>query len=176
MIFKPLALLDVFLIELEQFEDERGFFARSWCEQEFAEHGLVHSFRQCNISFNKTKGTLRGMHFQNAPKAETKIVRCSRGALYDVVIDLRPESKTYCNWIGIELSEHNRNALYIPEGFAHGFQSLKDETEVHYQMSELYDPGASNGVRWNDPTFNIDWPIQDPIMSRRDREFADFSI
>ena len=175
MKFVPATLRGAFRIEREPIEDSRGFFARTWCAEEAAAHGLNSRVAQCSVSFNARKGTLRGMHFQIAPHQEAKVVRCTRGAMTDVIIDLRPASPTYKKWEAFELTEHNRTALYIPEGFAHGFQTLLDETEVLYQMSEFYAPGAARGVRWNDPAFGITWPLPNPILSPKDAAYADFT-
>ncbi len=172
MIFAETRLKGVYIIDVEPIRDDRGFFARSFCKNDFTEHGLKGNVAQCNVSFNKKKGTLRGMHFQLPPKAEAKLVRCTRGKIYDVVIDLRPNSPTYCQWEAIELSADNYRALYIPELFAHGFQSLEDNSEVFYQMYEFYAPQYARGVRWDDPAFGITWPLQDPIVSERDRSYA----
>jgi dTDP-4-dehydrorhamnose 3,5-epimerase len=150
MIFTETILKGAYLIDVKPIEDERGFFSRSFCQEEFASHGLNVNIAQCNISFNKKKGTLRGMHFQLTPKAEAKVVRCTRGAIYDVIIDLRPQSPTYCKWVAMELTAHNYKALYLPEGFAHGFQTLEDNSEVFYQMFEFYAPEYASGVRWDD--------------------------
>ena len=174
MIFTETALQGACLIDLERAEDDRGFFARSWCANEFAQHGLETQLVQCNISFNRRKGTLRGMHFQVEPHAEAKVVRCTMGAIYDVILDLRPASPTYKGWIGVELSVENRRALYVPRGFAHGFQTLVDDTEVFYQMSEFFHPESARGVRWDDPCFQIEWPDNQPIVSPRDQAFPDF--
>ena len=171
MRFTPLALAGARLVELDPIADERGFFARAWCEREFAEHGLNPHLVQCNISFNTRKGTLRGMHWQAAPHGEAKLVRCTRGALYDVIVDLRPDSATYRRWLGIELTAMQRNALYIPEGLAHGFQTLESDSEIFYQMSGFHHPASARGLRWNDPAFNITWPLIDPLISERDRAF-----
>lgn len=175
MLFQPTNLADAYLIDLEKATDERGFFARSWCVQEFAAHGLDSNLVQCNLSYNLRQGTLRGMHYQLAPFAETKLVRCIRGALYDVIIDLRPTSSTYLHWLGVTLSAENRTALYVPQGFAHGFQTLTDETEVFYQMSTFYAPEYARGLRWNDPRFNIEWPLPVTEMSARDQNYPDFT-
>ncbi len=172
MIFAETRLKGVYIIDVEPIRDDRGFFARSFCKNDFTEHGLKVNVAQCNVSFNKKKGTLRGMHFQLPPKAEAKLVRCTRGKIYDVVIDLRPGSKTYCHWEAVELSADNYRALYIPELFAHGFQTLEDNSEVFYQMYEFYAPQYASGVRWDDPAFGITWPLRDPIMSERDRSYA----
>ena len=164
-------LKDTFIIELERHPDERGFFARTFCEREFESHGLNSHFVQCNISFNKRKGTLRGMHFQLPPHAETKLVRCTRGAIYDVVVDLRPQSPTFKEWIAIVLTEEKRNMVYVPEGCAHGFLTLEDESEVFYQMSKFYHAELSRGVRWDDPAFQITWPVAVEVISERDRTY-----
>lgn len=175
MIFTETKLKGAFLVEPERFEDERGFFARSWSPREFEAHGLSARLAECNISFNKRKGILRGMHFQTAPHAQAKLVRCTAGAIFDVAIDLRPESPTFKEWVGAELTASNRLMLYIPEGFAHGFQTLADETEVFYQMSEFYAPECASGVRWDDPAFRIEWPAEDArLIIARDAEYPDF--
>jgi dTDP-4-dehydrorhamnose 3,5-epimerase len=171
MRFNPTPIAGAYVVELQLIEDERGFFARSYCKDEFIAHGLNPNLPQCNISFNKAKGTLRGMHYQTAPYAEAKLVRCTQGAIYDVIIDLRPESPTFKRWYGVELTAANRNALYIPEGLAHGFQTLQDASEVFYQMCESYHPENSKGVRWDDPAFAITWPLPGPVMSERDRQY-----
>lgn len=171
MKFIPLALEGAFCIDLEKKEDERGFFARSFCEEEFTRQNLVPTFPQCNISFNAKKGTLRGMHYSLAPFAETKLVRCIRGKAYDVLVDIRPDSKTYLQWVGIEISAENRRMVYIPEGMAHGFQTLEDDTELFYHMSVPYSAPCAKGVRWDDDAIQIKWPIPNPILSPRDREF-----
>ncbi len=171
MIFTETKLKGAFRIDLELRKDDRGYFARSFCQQEFEAHGLQKIVSQSNVSFNEKKGTLRGMHFQIAPKAEAKLVRCTRGALYDVIVDLRPESSTYCAWTAVELTADNGRMLYIPEGFAHGFQTLEDNTEVFYQMFEFYSPEHARGVRWDDPAFGISWPLPDPVMSDKDRAY-----
>lgn len=173
MRFVPTPLPDAFLIEPESISDERGFFARIYCKNEFVAHGLDPSLVQCSISFNKKKGTLRGMHFQNKPYEEVKVVRCTRGTIYDVIIDLRPKSKKFCKWFGVKLSEENRRALYIPAGFAHGFMTLVDDTEVLYQVSEFYHPEFASGVRWNDPAFSIEWPEKVVVISERDAHYPD---
>lgn len=175
MIFKETKLQDAFVIELAGFEDDRGFFALSWSEKEFAARGLDPNLVECNVSFNRTKGTLRGMHYQQAPHGQVKLVRCTMGAVFDVIIDLRPKSPTFKQWFGIELTANNRFALYVPKDFAHGFQTLKDDTEVFYQMSSPYVPGSGHGVRWNDPAFDIEWPEDERIIIARDREYADFN-
>ena len=174
MKFTETGLKGAYIIELEQIEDERGFFARSWCEKEFAKHGLNSNLVQCNISFNRKQGTLRGMHYQGDPHEEAKLVRCTMGAIYDVIIDLRSESATFKQWTGVELTAENRKMLYIPEGFAHGFQTLEDNTEVFYQMSEFYHPESAKGVRWNDPVFKIEWLMKNPIISPKDGAYENF--
>jgi len=175
IIFKETKLKGAFLIEPEKFEDQRGFFARSFSQKEFLEHGLRAEFVEAGISFNLRKHTVRGMHFQAPPNAQAKLVRCTRGAIYDALIDLRPDSPTYKHWFASELSAQNRLMLYIPEGCAHGFQSLEDETEVFYQLSAGYTPASERGVRWNDPVFGISWPATDGvIINERDRTYPDF--
>ncbi len=174
MIFTETKLKGAFIIDIEPREDERGFFARSWCEDEFQKHGLNPRLVQCNISFNKKRGTLRGMHYQIAPFAEAKVVRCTMGAMYDVIIDLRPNSATFKQWLAVELTAENHRALCIPEDFAHGFQTLVDNVEVFYQMSEFYHPECARGARWNDPAFGIEWRASQFIISNQDREYPDF--
>jgi len=174
MIFKETKLKGAYVIEINPLEDERGFFARSFCAKEFKEHGLNQNIAQCNISYNEKKGTLRGVHYQAAPHEEAKLVRCTMGAIYDVIIDLRPDSATFKKWIGVELTKENRRMLYVPEGFAHGFQTLEDHTEVLYQMSEFHHPEWARGVRWNDPTFGIFWPVNVEIISIGDQQYLDF--
>jgi dTDP-4-dehydrorhamnose 3,5-epimerase len=174
MIFTQTELENAFVIDLEQRGDERGFFARAWDENEFRDHGLNPRLVQCNVSFNHRAGTLRGMHFQHAPHAEAKLVRCTRGAIYDVIVDLRPDSATFKRWIGVELTEENRRMLYVPEGFAHGFQTLADGTETFYQVSEFYAPGAEGGVRYDDPAFGIEWPREVTVISPKDAAWDAF--
>jgi dTDP-4-dehydrorhamnose 3,5-epimerase len=174
VIFRETKLKGAYIIEVKSLDDERGFFARSFCQKEFERHGLNARIVQCNISYNKMKGTLRGMHYQIAPYEETKLVRCTKGAIYDVVIDLRPDSSTFTQWIAVELTAENRRMLYIPERLAHGFQTLEDNTEVFYQISEFYAPEYERGVRWNDPAFGIQWPETQRIISQRDQNYADF--
>jgi dTDP-4-dehydrorhamnose 3,5-epimerase len=176
MTFHETKLPGVFEIHLEPQFDERGLFARSWCQKEFEEHGLNPRLVQCNVSFNVKKGTLRGMHYQEAPSAETKLVRCTQGAIYDVALDLRPNSPTFKDWVATVLNGVNRRMLYIPEGCAHGFLTLEHETEVFYQMSEFYHPEAARGVRWDDPLFHINWPTQIEVISQRDRTYPDFEL
>ncbi len=174
MKFIETALTGAFVLELEAVEDERGYFARTFCRDQFAAHGLNNEITQCSISYNARRGTLRGMHYQVEPQAEVKLVQCVRGKIFDVIIDLRPESETYRRWVGEELSGDNRRLLYVPEGFAHGFQTLEDDTAVYYQISEAYAPQSARGVRWNDPAFGIKWPLIDPIISEKDRLLPDY--
>lgn len=174
MIFHQTKLAGVAEIEMQLNRDERGFFARSWCQQEFQNHGLNGNLVQCSISHNTRKGTLRGMHYQATPFAETKVVRCTAGAIYDVTLDLRGQSPTFLQWVAVKLSAENRHALYIPEGCAHGFLTLTDEAEVLYQMSESYHPESARGVRWDDPAFQIVWPDNVEVISERDRNYPDF--
>lgn len=171
MKFAETRLKGAYAIVPDLIEDERGFFARTFCQKEFEAHGLRPTLVQCSVSFNKKKGTLRGMHYQVPPHEEAKLVRCTRGAIYDVVLDLRPSSPTFKQWVAEELTAANRRMVYIPEGFAHGFQTLADHTEVSYQMSEFYHPECARGVRWDDPAFKIDWPVADAIVSKRDQSY-----
>jgi dTDP-4-dehydrorhamnose 3,5-epimerase len=175
MIFNETKLSGAFIVEPDVFEDERGFFARSWTRAEFVGCGLDARIEECSISFNKRRGTLRGMHYQLAPYGQAKLVRCTSGAIYDVIIDLRPDSQTFMQWVSVELTARNRLALYIPVDFAHGFQTLEDETEVSYHMSDVYAPESARGVRWDDPAFGIEWPAADQrIINERDRTYPDF--
>jgi dTDP-4-dehydrorhamnose 3,5-epimerase len=174
MIFEQSKVVGAFKISLEPRADERGFFARSWCHNEFEQWGLNPNLVQCNISFNSKKHTMRGMHYQENPYAEAKVVRCTKGAIYDVVLDLRPQSPTFMDWVGVKLTSANRDMLYIPEGCAHGFLTLEEETEVLYQMSEFYKAESARGVRWDDPAFGIQWPATPDLMSERDRTYPDF--
>lgn len=174
MIFTETKLAGVFEVHPEPHGDERGLFARTWCQAEFEDHGLSGRLVQCSTSFNARRGTLRGLHYQAAPFAEAKLVRCTAGAIYDVALDLRQGSPTFLEWHGAELNARNRHALYIPEGCAHGFLTLEDESEVFYQMSEFYRPESARGVRWNDPAFNIAWPGSVEVISERDRMLPDF--
>ena len=174
MIFTETPLRGAFVIEPEPIEDSRGLFARTWCRREFAARGLETRIAQCSTSFSKRKGTLRGMHYQVPPAAETKIVRCTRGALYDVIIDLRTESTTFTRHFAMVLAADNRKMLYVPVGFAHGFQTLEDDTEVLYQTSEFYAPDHARGVRWNDPMFGIAWPDDERTILDRDQNYPDF--
>ncbi|MEM7726898.1 MAG: dTDP-4-dehydrorhamnose 3,5-epimerase [Cyanobacteria bacterium P01_A01_bin.45] len=172
MQFTETKLQGAFIIDLEQKSDDRGFFARTYCAKEFEEHGLKAVVAQCNLSFNHKKGTLRGMHYQTPPAAETKLIRCTRGAIYDVIIDMRPDSPTYLSHIGVELSEENHRALYVPEMFAHGYQALTDGAEVVYQVGEFYTPGYEKGLRYNDPSFNIQWPLEVSVISEKDANWS----
>ncbi len=168
MIFRASELAGAFLIELELHRDERGFFARSFCAETFAAHGLATRFVQSNVSFNARRGTLRGMHWQAAPHAEAKLVRCTAGALFDVIVDLRPGSPTHRRWAGFELDARNRRLLYVPEGFAHGFITLEPGTEIFYEMSAVHRPEAARGFRYDDPAVGIEWPIPPACLSDRD--------
>jgi len=174
MLFRETVLKGAYVVEPERIVDERGFFSRTWCRSEFEAHGLNPSLVQCNVSYNVKKGTLRGMHYQVVPRAETKLIRCTAGAIYDVIVDLRPGSGTFKRWTGVELNADNRCMLYIPEGFAHGFLTLSDDAEVFYQMSEYYSAEHARSVRWNDPAFGIQWPGEVLVISDRDRSYPDF--
>ena len=176
MIFSKTKLSDACIIEIEKIEDERGFFARIWDKEKFLENGIGSEFLQSSISLSKKKGTIRGMHYQTKPFEESKIVRCTRGSIFDVIIDLRADSKTFKEWFGIELSENNYRCMYIPKGFAHGFQTLENDSEVSYQISETYKPEYSKGIRWNDEFFEIKWPLIPTIMSKKDEKFPKFNI
>jgi dTDP-4-dehydrorhamnose 3,5-epimerase len=169
VIFHELTLPGAFRIEPERIEDSRGFFARAFCAEAFAEHGLDPTLRQCSLSFNRQRGTLRGLHYQTAPWGEAKLVRCTRGRIFDVIVDLRPDSATRGRWEGVELAADNHGMVYAPEGFAHGFQTLEDDSELFYQMSAPYRAEAAAGVRWDDPDLAISWPLPAPILSERDR-------
>ncbi|MGH7278602.1 MAG: dTDP-4-dehydrorhamnose 3,5-epimerase [Candidatus Rokuibacteriota bacterium] len=174
MTFEPTPLPGAWVVEPERHTDHRGFFARTWCAREFETRGLSSRFVQCGISFNKRRGTLRGLHYQAAPHQEVKLVRCTMGAIHDVIIDLRPESPTFMQHAAVTLSAENRTMVYVPEGFAHGFQTLEDDTEVLYQISAPHAPAAARGVRWNDPAFAIPWPPDDRVIAARDRQYPDF--
>ena len=176
MIFRETPLPGAFVVEIERLADERGFFARTWCQHEFEEHALIPRMAQASVSFNKYKGTLRGLHFQKAPSQEAKLVRVTRGAVFDVIVDLRPDSSAFCQHFSINLDAEKHNALYIPPGFAHGFQTTIANTEVYYQMSDFYKPEYASGVRWDDPAFGIEWPDDDRVILDRDREYSDFSV
>ncbi|MDR8390229.1 dTDP-4-dehydrorhamnose 3,5-epimerase [Aliifodinibius sp. S!AR15-10] len=171
MIFTETKLKDAYIINLEKMVDERGFFARTYCENEFENVGISFTPVQANVSYNRHKHTLRGIHFQKSPYEEAKLVNCLKGAIYDVIIDLRPSSPTFNEWIGIELDSKNRKMLYVPKGFAHGFLTLKDETEVSYLMSDFYVPGSGRGIRWDDPYYNIKWPVKAKIISDNDKNW-----
>jgi dTDP-4-dehydrorhamnose 3,5-epimerase len=175
MIFKELELKGAYLVEVKKIEDERGFFGRAWCENEFLDHHLNPNFVQLNTSFSKKKGTIRGLHYQVDPYQEVKFIRCTRGSIWDVIIDLRPTSPTFMKWIGNELSADNYKMVYVPENFAHGFISLENNTEVYYPVTQFYVPGAERGLRWNDPAFNIQWPIEVSMVSEKDSNHADFN-
>jgi len=174
LIFRETKLPGAFVIELELHADQRGFFARTHCRNEFESHGLKPQVLQCNVSFNRQKGTLRGMHFQAAPFGEAKLVRCTSGSIYDVIIDLRSSSPTFKQYFDVVLSAENRKMLYIPEEFAHGFQTLEDNTEVFYQMSQVFSAPHARGVRWDDPAFGVEWPQGERIIIERDRNYPDF--
>lgn len=174
MIFNETRLPGVFEIHLEAMADGRGFFARIWCQREFEAKGLNGRLVQCSLSFSRRKGTLRGMHYQVAPHAEAKLVRCNKGAIYDVVIDLRPQSPTFKEWIAVVLTAEKRNMIYVPEGCAHGFLTLEDESEVTYQMSDFWNAESARGIRWDDPAFGITWPDNAEVVSERDRAYPDF--
>lgn len=174
MLFTELPLRGSFAIDLQKIEDERGFFARAYCFRELEHHGLNPRLVQCNLSFNAAKHTLRGMHFQLPPHEEAKLVRCTRGAIYDVIIDLRRDSPSYCKWLGVELTAENRRMLYVPEGVAHGYLTLTEGAEVFYQVSEFYDAEVERGVRWNDPAFGIVWPENPRVISTRDSSHPNF--
>jgi dTDP-4-dehydrorhamnose 3,5-epimerase len=174
MKFTPTEIADVFVVELEKREDDRGFFARGFCQREFEEHGMISQVVQANISYNKYKGTLRGMHYQVSPCEETKFLRCTKGSVYDVIIDMRPESPTFKKWFGVELTDKNYKMLYVPRNFAHGFQTLEDETEVMYLVSEFYAPDTERGVRFDDPAINIQWPLEVAQISEKDAAWPNF--
>lgn len=171
MNFRPLSVNGSYLVEPVLTTDERGFFARTFCSEEFSAQGLNPGLVQCSVSFNRRNGTLRGMHYQKSPHEEEKLVRCTAGAIFDVVLDLRRQSASYLRWAGVELRADNHNALYIPAGCAHGFLTLEDNSEVYYQMSQAYHPESAAGVRWDDPAFAIEWPETDLVMSERDRTY-----
>ncbi len=175
MKFRELVIPGVWVVEPQRFEDERGFFARTWCRRDFEERGLDVDVAQCGIAFNHKKHTLRGMHYQVEPHAETKLVRCTRGAIWDCVIDLRPNSPTRLACVAAELSAENRHALIVPKNFAHGYLTLTDDAEVSYQMSAFYEPTAGRGVRWDDPIFGIKWPATPTTINERDAIYADFT-
>jgi dTDP-4-dehydrorhamnose 3,5-epimerase len=171
MKFRELPLPGAWLIEPERINDARGFFARVFCEEEFARHGLETRFVQSSISFNRLKGTLRGLHWQAAPHEEVKLVRCTAGAIFDVIVDLRPGSASYRKWTGVELSADNRRTLYVPKGFAHGFQTCVDDSEVHYQISAFHRPDSARGLRWDDPAIDVRWPASPTCVSEKDAQY-----
>lgn len=175
MIFTETALASAFIIDLERREDSRGYFARAFCQNEFAEHGLKPMIAQANVAFNLNAGTLRGMHFQYPPAAETKLVRCTRGAILDIIVDLRPESRTYMQHVAVELNEDNGRALYVPERFAHGYQVLRDKTETSYQVGEFYAPGHEGGLRYDDPQLGLRWPLPVAVISDKDEAWEPLS-
>lgn len=174
MIFKETELKGAFIIDLEPLQDDRGFFARSFCQNEFKSLGLQSTVAQCNLAFNRSRGTIRGMHYQTPPHAEAKLVTCTHGTIYDVIIDLRLDSPTYTKWLAIELTESRKQMLYVPEGFAHGYQTLTDDTEIFYHMFNFYSQAAAQGIRWDDPFFKIPWPIAKPLVSDRDKSYSNF--
>jgi dTDP-4-dehydrorhamnose 3,5-epimerase len=175
MHFNETRLPGAYLVEPEPIADERGFFARAWCQKEFQAHDLTDQFVQCNLAYNRSRGTLRGLHFQRSPHREVKVVRCTMGRIFDVIVDLRPQSPTHRHWAGYELSAENRKMLYIPKGFAHGYVTLSDHSEIYYQVSAFYAPQSEGGVRWNDPAFGIKWPEITPlIISSKDRKWPDY--
>jgi dTDP-4-dehydrorhamnose 3,5-epimerase len=172
MIFTETKLAGAFIIDLERREDSRGFFARAFCQNEFAEHGLKTTIAQANVASNSHRGTLRGMHFQYPPAAETKLVRCTRGAILDIIVDLRPESETYLQHVAVELNEDNQRALYVPERFAHGYQALRDNTDTSYQVGEFYTPEAEGGLLHDDPRLGLEWPLPVTVISEKDQQFS----
>jgi len=177
MKFNKTELKDAVIIELGRLEDSRGFFARAYCDKEFEAQGLNTEWVQCNTAYNNTKGILRGMHFQSAPDAEVKLVRCTRGAIFDVILDLRVNSPSFKKWLGVELTADNHRMLYVPKGFAHGYLTLEANSEIYYQVSNPYSPSAEGGVRWNDPAFNIDWPIKEGLLiSEKDAALPDYKL
>lgn len=175
MRFTPTVLKGSYLVDLQRLEDERGFFARAWCRREFEHHGLQADFVQSNVGFSHRRGTVRGMHYQRPPHDEAKLVRCTAGAVWDVIIDLRPDSPTYLQWVGAELSAANRRLFYVPSGFAHGYQTLLDDSELSYDTSQFYEPPAASGVRYDDPIFGISWPLEVSVISAADARWPDCS-
>lgn len=174
MKFHPTDISGAFVVEIEPHADGRGFFARTFCAETFAAHGLAAAYPHCNVSYNVKRGTLRGLHLQEAPKSEAKLIRATRGVIYDVALDLRPGSPTYLKWAAVELTAEKRNAFYIPQGCAHGFLTLADDCELFYQMSEVYDANLGRGVRYDDPAFAIRWPFAPAVISERDASFPDY--
>jgi dTDP-4-dehydrorhamnose 3,5-epimerase len=175
MKFNETGLQGAIIVEIEKLQDQRGFFARSWCKREFEQYGLDASLVQANVSYNHRKGTLRGMHFQVEPHGETKLVRCTQGAIYDVIIDLRQDSPTYRKWVGVELTADNFRMLFVPKMFAHGFQTLAEESVVTYQVGQFYTPGSERGIRFDDPAFQIQWPLEVSVISDKDKSWPDFT-
>lgn len=175
MKFTETPIAGAYIIDVDRIGDERGFFGRLWCEQDYKEMGLVPHIRQVNVGFNHKAGTLRGLHYQKPPHLEVKIVRCTRGALFDVIVDLRPDSPSYRQWFGLELTQDNTSMLYVPEGCATGYQTLVDDTEMYYMATEFYHPESATGVRYNDPAFNIEWPMEVTAMSDGDSQWRDYS-
>lgn len=175
MIFTETKLKGAFVLEIKKLEDDRGFFGRAWCANEMADHGLKFDLKQVNMSLSLKKGTVRGMHYQNDPYQETKLVRCTRGAIFDIIVDLRKDSPTYKQWFGVELTQDNYKMLYVPEDFAHGFITLEDNTEVCYLVTQFYTPGAEAGIRWNDPSFDIQWPIEPQVITEKDKSHPLYS-
>ncbi len=176
MLFEETKLKGSFVITIEKLSDDRGFFGRAWDKKIFDEYGLNSNLVQCNVSRSKKTGTIRGMHYQISPYEESKLIRCTRGKIYDVIIDLRQNSPTFKQWYSVELSSENYRMLYVPEGFGHGFQSLVDDSEIFYQVSQFYTPGSERGIRWDDPVFNIDWPLENKILSEKDQSWQSFTI
>jgi len=176
MKFIPAKLEGAYILELKELGDERGFFARSWCQREFEAHGLVSRLAQANVSYNRHQGTLRGLHRQIAPYEESKLVRCTRGSIYDVIVDARPESSTHGQWLGVELTAANHRMLFVPGGFLHGFQTLEDDCEIFYQVSEFYTPEAERGARYDDPSFEIEWPLPVSDISDKDASWPDYTV
>jgi dTDP-4-dehydrorhamnose 3,5-epimerase len=174
MVFRETKLRGCFIVEIEKVEDQRGFFARGWCKREFESHGLESRLVQANISLSKKKGTLRGLHYQVPTYEETKLIRCTRGSVYDVVVDLRPNSPTYMHWMAVELTAGNYRMFYVPRGFARGYQTLEDNTEIFYQVSEFYTPAAERGIRYDDPVFSISWPLRVEEISDKDKSWPDY--
>jgi dTDP-4-dehydrorhamnose 3,5-epimerase len=175
MLFTETRLKGAFIIQLEKRGDERGFFARTFCQKEFSDYGLNTRISQANLAYSRFKGTLRGMHYQAKPHAEAKLVRCTKGAVFDVAVDLRPDSATYCQWFGVELTSDNYKMFYIPEDFAHGYMTIEDHCELTYMVSAFYAPDAERGARWDDPSFKIKWPLSPEVISDKDKKWADFN-
>lgn len=175
MKFIETGLQGAVIVEIEKLQDQRGFFARTWCKREFEKYGLDATLVQANVSYNLRKGTLRGMHYQVEPYGETKLVRCTQGAICDVIIDLRPESPTYRKWVGVELTAENYRMLFVPQMFAHGFQTLVDDSVVTYQVGQFYTSGSERGIRYNDPAFGLRWPVEVSVISDKDKSWPDFS-